>query len=127
MSVASDVSVTSKVILTPLNQNVKVGIIGNTNVGKSLLFNLLTRRESRAAEVANALFTTIDPNIAIYEPHNPHIEVFKGIHPKCQDIVAGRFTVIDTAGLIEHSFLEVLHHLRTTVIQSLLIALSLSP
>eukprot|EP01039_Chlorochromonas_danica_P010346 gene10344-11454_t len=110
MSVASDVSVASslsKVILTPLNQNIKVGIIGNTNVGKSLLFNLLTsRRESRAAEVANALFTTIDPNIAIYEPASPHIEVFKDIHPTCQDIIAGRFTVIDTAGLIEHSFLE---------------------
>ena len=41
----------------------KAGIVGLPNVGKSTLFNALTR--SRKAEAANYPFCTIDPNIGV--------------------------------------------------------------
>ena len=41
----------------------KAGIVGLPNVGKSTLFNALTR--SRKAEAANYPFCTIDPNVGI--------------------------------------------------------------
>ena len=41
----------------------KTGIIGLPNVGKSTLFNALTK--SKSAQAANFPFCTIDPNIGI--------------------------------------------------------------
>ena len=41
----------------------KAGIVGLPNVGKSTLFNAVTR--TRKAEAANYPFCTIDPNIGI--------------------------------------------------------------
>ena len=41
----------------------KAGIVGLPNVGKSTLFNALTR--SRKAEAANYPFCTIDPNVGV--------------------------------------------------------------
>ena len=44
----------------------RAGIVGLPNVGKSTLFNALTR--SRKAEAANYPFCTIDPNVGIVTP-----------------------------------------------------------
>ena len=41
----------------------KAGIVGLPNVGKSTLFNALTR--SRKAEASNYPFCTIDPNVGV--------------------------------------------------------------
>ena len=41
----------------------KCGIVGLPNVGKSTLFNALTR--SQTAEAANFPFCTIDPNVGL--------------------------------------------------------------
>ena len=41
----------------------KAGIVGLPNVGKSTLFNALTR--SRKAEAANYPFCTIEPNVGV--------------------------------------------------------------
>ena len=41
----------------------KAGIVGLPNVGKSTLFNAVTR--TRKAEAANYPFCTIDPNVGI--------------------------------------------------------------
>jgi len=38
------------------------GIVGYPNIGKSTLFNALTR--TQAAQASNYPFTTIDPNVA---------------------------------------------------------------
>ena len=45
------------------NFMLKAGIVGLPNVGKSTLFNALTR--SRKAEAANYPFCTIDPNVGV--------------------------------------------------------------
>ena len=43
----------------------KIGIVGLPNVGKSTLFNALTR--TRAAQAANYPFCTINPNVGVVE------------------------------------------------------------
>ena len=45
--------------------SLKIGIVGLPNVGKSTLFNALTR--SQGAEAQNYPFCTIDPNVGIVE------------------------------------------------------------
>ena len=54
----------------------KVGIVGLPNVGKSTLFNALTK--SRKAESANYPFCTIDPNVGVVQvPDKRLIELKK--------------------------------------------------
>ena len=45
--------------------SLKIGIVGLPNVGKSTLFNALTKTKS--ADAANYPFCTIDPNVGIVE------------------------------------------------------------
>jgi len=75
----------------------KCGIVGLPNVGKSTLFNSLTRAEI-AAE--NYPFCTIDPNVGIVEVPDPRLEVLAAIvHP--QKIVHTTMEFVDIAGLVE--------------------------
>lgn len=43
--------------------NLRIGIVGLPNAGKSTLFNALLKKQ--VAEAANYLFTTIVPNIGV--------------------------------------------------------------
>ena len=52
--------------------SLSVGIVGLPNVGKSTLFNALTKRQQAAAE--NYPFCTIEPNAAIVEVADPRLE-----------------------------------------------------
>ena len=52
--------------------SLSVGIVGLPNVGKSTLFNALTKRQQAAAE--NYPFCTIEPNSAIVEVQDPRLE-----------------------------------------------------
>ncbi len=52
--------------------SLSVGIVGLPNVGKSTLFNALTKRQQAAAE--NYPFCTIEPNSAIVEVSDPRLE-----------------------------------------------------
>ena len=74
----------------------KCGIVGLPNVGKSTLFNALTRA-SIAAE--NYPFCTIDPNVGIVPIADPRQDQIAAIvHP--EKIVATTMQFVDIAGLV---------------------------
>ena len=53
----------------------RAGIVGLPNVGKSTLFNALTR--TRKAQAENYPFCTIDPNIGVVEVPDERLAVLK--------------------------------------------------
>src|SRR2546426_2461108 len=72
------------------------GIVGLPNVGKSTLFNALTKA-GIAAE--NYPFCTIDPNIGIVEVPDPRLAGIAAI-AKPQKVVAAAVEFVDIAGLV---------------------------
>lgn len=75
----------------------KAGIVGLPNVGKSTLFNALTR--TRKAEAANYPFCTIDPNVGVVTVPDSRLEVLQKIS-KTNVIVPAAFEFVDIAGLV---------------------------
>ncbi len=76
----------------------KIGIVGLPNVGKSTLFNALTR--SKGAQAANYPFCTIDPNIGIVEVPDERLTVLAGlVHP--EKIIPAAVEFVDIAGLVK--------------------------
>jgi GTP-binding protein YchF len=77
--------------------NLKIGIVGLPNVGKSTLFNALTGAKNAAAE--NFPFCTIDPNIGIVAVPDDRLEKLAAIvHPEKIHHSAVEF--VDIAGLV---------------------------
>src|SRR5258707_8638218 len=76
--------------------SLKCGIVGLPNVGKSTLFNALTKA-GIAAE--NYPFCTIEPNVGIVEVPDPRLQVIAGIE-KPQKIVPAIVEFVDIAGLV---------------------------
>lgn len=77
--------------------NLSCGIVGLPNVGKSTLFNALTRKA--AAVAANYPFCTIDPNVGIVDLHDPRLEALSKIS-KSKKIIPATVTFVDIAGLV---------------------------
>ncbi len=77
--------------------NLSCGIVGLPNVGKSTLFNALTRK---AAEAANYPFCTIDPNIGIVEVADPRLAVLSKLSGS-KKIIPAAMTFVDIAGLVK--------------------------
>jgi hypothetical protein len=75
----------------------KAGIVGLPNVGKSTLFNALTR--SRKAEAANYPFCTIDPNVGVVTVPDARLAVLKGI-AKTHVVIPAAVEFVDIAGLV---------------------------
>src|SRR5512146_1689915 len=75
----------------------KCGIVGLPNVGKSTLFNALTR--TAAAQAANYPFCTIEPNVGDVAVPDPRLDKLAEIAHSAQ-IVPTRITFVDIAGLV---------------------------
>src|SRR5438045_8147659 len=76
--------------------SLKCGIVGLPNVGKSTLFNALTKA-GIAAE--NYPFCTIEPNVGIVEVPDPRLEQLAQI-AKPQKVVPAVVEFVDIAGLV---------------------------
>jgi ribosome-binding ATPase len=76
----------------------KAGIVGLPNVGKSTLFNAVTR--TRKAQAANYPFCTIDPNVGIVTVPDPRLEVLARI-AKTGVLVPAAVEFVDIAGLVK--------------------------
>lgn len=76
----------------------KAGIVGLPNVGKSTLFNAVTR--TRKAESANYPFCTIDPNVGMVTVPDTRLARLSEIS-KSQKIVPTAIEFVDIAGLVE--------------------------
>jgi GTP-binding protein YchF len=75
---------------------IKCGIVGLPNVGKSTLFNALTKAGIAAA---NFPFCTIDPNVGVVPVPDPRLEALAGI-AKPLKIIPTSIEFVDIAGLV---------------------------
>tara|TARA_B100000586_G_scaffold250379_1_gene208894 strand:+ start:247 stop:1344 length:1098 start_codon:yes stop_codon:yes gene_type:complete len=76
----------------------KCGIVGLPNVGKSTLFNALTKTAMAQAE--NYPFCTIEPNVGEVAIPDPRLYELADI-AKSENIVPTRMTFVDIAGLVK--------------------------
>ena len=75
----------------------KLGIVGLPNVGKSTLFNALTKA---GAESANYPFCTIDSNIGIAFVPDPRLKVLEEFY-NAQKVTPATVEFVDIAGLVK--------------------------
>jgi GTP-binding protein YchF len=76
----------------------RAGIVGLPNVGKSTLFNAITR--TRNAEAANYPFCTIDPNVGIVTVPDARLAELKRI-AKTTVVIPAAIEFVDIAGLVK--------------------------
>jgi GTP-binding protein YchF len=76
----------------------KMGIVGLPNVGKSTLFNALTR--TAAAAAANFPFCTIEPNVGDVPVPDPRLNKLATIG-KSVNVLPARMSFVDIAGLVK--------------------------
>ena len=76
----------------------KAGIVGLPNVGKSTLFNAVTR--TRKAQAANYPFCTIDPNVGVVTVPDERLAVLAKI-AKTGVIIPAAIEFVDIAGLVK--------------------------
>ncbi len=76
----------------------KAGIVGLPNVGKSTLFNAVTR--TRKAQAANYPFCTIDPNVGVVTVPDDRLAVLQKI-AKTTVVIPAAIEFVDIAGLVK--------------------------
>jgi len=76
----------------------KTGIVGLPNVGKSTLFNALTK--TAAAQAANFPFCTIEPNVGEVSVPDARLDKLAAIAGSAK-IIPTRMTFVDIAGLVK--------------------------
>lgn len=75
----------------------KLGIVGLPNVGKSTLFNSLTKA---GAESANYPFCTIDPNVGVVSVPDERLQLLSDLYNSAK-IVPAVIEFVDIAGLVK--------------------------
>ncbi len=78
-------------------KQMKLGIVGLPNVGKSTLFNAITKA---GAESANYPFCTIEPNVGIVSVPDERLDVLAKMHNSAK-IVPAVIEFVDIAGLVK--------------------------
>lgn len=78
--------------------SLQIAIVGLPNVGKSTLFNALTR--SQAAQAANYPFCTIDPNVGVVEVPDDRLAELKEV-THTQKVIPAIVEFVDVAGLVK--------------------------
>lgn len=78
--------------------SLKIGIVGLPNVGKSTLFNALTRTKS--ADAQNYPFCTIDPNVGIVEVPDERLKKLAELS-KSEKTIPTTIEFVDIAGLVK--------------------------
>jgi len=76
----------------------KAGIVGLPNVGKSTLFNAVTR--TRKAQAANFPFCTIEPNVGIVSVPDPRLDALAKLSGS-EKIIPAAIEFVDIAGLVK--------------------------
>ncbi|MBO7131893.1 redox-regulated ATPase YchF [Candidatus Saccharibacteria bacterium] len=77
--------------------NLKIGIVGLPNVGKSTLFNALT---NAGALAANYPFATIEPNVGIVPVPDERLDVLAKMY-ETDKVVPATVEFVDIAGLVQ--------------------------
>lgn len=78
--------------------SLQIGIVGLPNVGKSTLFNALTK--TQGAAVANYPFCTIDPNVGVVEVQDQRLHELAKVS-KSEKVVPAIVEFVDIAGLVK--------------------------